>query len=347
LAGTCLERSGLVNPDAFAPLRAVLERRTDVDLNEVHHAFETAQRWHRGQLRRSGDPYITHPVAVATIVAELHQDTDAISAALLHDLLEDTPYTPNQLRVEFGPRVSALVEGVRALDHPDKVAELEQRWLASPLPTESADHDVMVIKIADRLHNMRTIRHLRRRTQVTKSQQTLSLVAPLAHQLGFATVKRELEELAFTVLRPSWRQHPPGPDSTRPLLRLLGWLLPASSRRRWIEEWTGEIGALSTRRARAGFLLRLATLSLPRLAIVLRSERPDRKPALSSPLARAIGTLITGATVASVGVSPAAALVVATVATLTTAALAILVLFSKTDTAAKRLSEILRAWRRP
>jgi hypothetical protein len=330
-----------MNRDAYAPLRSALERRDDIDTGQIHRAYETAARWHHGQVRRSGDPFITHPVAVAVIVAELGQGTDVISAALLHDLLDDTPYTANQMRVEFGPRIFALVHDMATLGHPDKVADLEQRWLAGSPPLESSERDVLTIKIADRLHNMRTIRHLSRDRRTIHSRQTLSLVAPLAHQLGFTTVKRELEELALDALRPSGRQRPRRPADR--LLRILGRPLPAVSRRRWIEEWIGELAALPPGRARLGFLIRVATLSLPRLAVLLRSERDDRKPVLGSGLARTVGALIAGATVAGAGVSPAAAAVVA----LTAAALLVLILFSKTDTAARRLGEILRAWRRP
>lgn len=179
-------------PDGFAPLRRALTDRLDVDHAEVYRAYQTAERWHRGQRRRSGDPFVTHPVEVATIVAGLGQDTGTICAALLHDIVDDTPYTRNQLRAEFGARVAGIVETIGELDRPEYVTALEQRWLSGPAPAAPAEVCVLAVKVADRLHNMRTIeaRSLASRARIARATQ--DVLIPLCDRLGIQYLKREL-----------------------------------------------------------------------------------------------------------------------------------------------------------
>jgi hypothetical protein len=250
------------------------------------------------------------------------------------------------LRAEFGPRIAGIVDGVGELDQPEHIAALERHLLNVNGPPAPADVCVLAVKIADRLHNMQTIKHLHRNRQVAKSHQTLALVVPLAHLLGFAAVKRELEELAFSVLRPPGYVSG-GPAAIRAVLRLLGWLLPTRSRARWVQEWIGELAMLPGRAARIAFLLRIAVFSLPRLAIVLRRDRiVPAAPRLGGYVIRAAGTVVAGVTVAGVGISPQAGLWVGVAGVLAATVLLACVLFGRDDTAARRLAQIIHAWRR-
>ena len=172
------------------------------DLKTLQRGYETAEHFHRGQLRKSGDPYITHPLAVATILAELGMDTTTIIAALLHDTVEDTGYTIEQLEVDFGAEVARLVDGVTKLDKVKFGAAAEAETIRKMVVAMARDPRVLVIKLCDRLHNMRTLRFLPREKQERKSRETLEVLAPLAHRLGMNTVKWELEDLAFSTLYP-------------------------------------------------------------------------------------------------------------------------------------------------
>ena len=172
------------------------------DVRLIERAYESAAYWHRDQKRRSGDPYITHPLAVATILAELGMNTETICAALLHDTVEDTPYTLTELRSEFGEDIAALVDGVTKLDKVKYGESAEAETVRKMVVAMSRDIRVLVIKLADRLHNMRTLRYLPREKQERKSRETLEIFAPLAHRLGMNTVKWELEDLAFATLYP-------------------------------------------------------------------------------------------------------------------------------------------------
>src|SRR6202042_2905356 len=164
--------------------------------------YEVAAHWHKDQKRKSGDPYITHPLAVATILAELGMNTETICAALLHDTVEDTAYTLDELRSVFGEDVSALVDGVTKLDKVKYGASAEAETVRKMVVAMSRDIRVLVIKLADRLHNMRTLRYMPRDKQERKANETLEIYAPLAHRLGMNTVKWELEDLAFATLYP-------------------------------------------------------------------------------------------------------------------------------------------------
>ncbi|UGQ56610.1 RelA/SpoT family protein [Rhodococcus pyridinivorans] len=172
------------------------------DLSQLQRAYDVAEERHASQKRKSGDPYITHPLAVATILAELGMDTTTLVAALLHDTVEDTGYTLEQLTTEFGEEVAHLVDGVTKLDKVVLGSAAEGETIRKMIIAMARDPRVLVIKVADRLHNMRTMRFLPPEKQARKARETLEVIAPLAHRLGMATVKWELEDLAFAILHP-------------------------------------------------------------------------------------------------------------------------------------------------
>jgi len=172
------------------------------DVRLIQRAFDTAARLHSGQYRKSGDPYITHPLAVATILANLGMDTTTLVAALLHDTIEDTDYTLDQMRAEFGAEVALLVDGVTKLDKVKLGDAAKAETIRKMVVAMAKDPRVLVIKLADRLHNMRTLMFLPREKQEQKARETLEILAPLAHRLGMNTIKWELEDLAFSTLYP-------------------------------------------------------------------------------------------------------------------------------------------------
>jgi GTP pyrophosphokinase len=173
-----------------------------VDARLLQRGYDLAEQCHRGQLRKSGDPYITHPLAVATILAELGMDTTTLVAALLHDTVEDTGLTLDDITAEFGSEVAHLVDGVTKLDKVKFGAAAEAETIRKMVVAMARDPRVLVIKLADRLHNMRTLRFLPPEKQERKARETLEVLAPLAHRLGMNTVKWELEDLAFATLYP-------------------------------------------------------------------------------------------------------------------------------------------------
>jgi GTP pyrophosphokinase len=172
------------------------------DVRVLVRAYEVAEQCHEGQRRRSGDPYITHPLAVTTILAELGMDTTTLVAALLHDTVEDTRYTLDDVRSEFGVDVAHLVDGVTKLDKVQFGDAAEAETIRKMVVAMARDPRVLVIKLADRLHNMRTLRWLQQEKQERIARQTLEIFAPLAHRLGMNTLKWELEDLAFATLYP-------------------------------------------------------------------------------------------------------------------------------------------------
>ncbi len=191
-----------VNP-VLDPLLAIHKQfhpRADVEL--LDRAYSTAERLHDGVFRKSGDPYITHPLAVATIAAEIGMDTTTVVAALLHDTVEDTDYSLEDLTGDFGPEVARLVDGVTKLDKVALGAAAEAETIRKMVVAMATDPRVLVIKVCDRLHNMRTMRFLAPEKQAKKARQTLDVIAPLAHRLGMASVKWELEDLSFAILYP-------------------------------------------------------------------------------------------------------------------------------------------------
>ena len=172
------------------------------NLTLLQRAYDVAEERHANQLRQSGDPYITHPLAVASILAELEMDTTTLIAALLHDTVEDTGYTLDALTEEFGTEVGHLVDGVTKLDKVALGIAAEGETIRKMILAMARDPRVLVIKVADRLHNMRTMRFLPPEKQARKARETLEVIAPLAHRLGMATVKWELEDLSFAILHP-------------------------------------------------------------------------------------------------------------------------------------------------
>jgi GTP pyrophosphokinase len=202
LARLGAQRGGNVNPVLEPLIKTLRATHPKADVRLVERAYGVAAHWHRHQQRRSGDPFITHPLAVATILAELGMNHETICAALLHDTVEDTPYTLDELRSEFGEDIAALVDGVTKLDKVKYGESAEAETVRKMVVAMSRDIRVLVIKLADRLHNMRTLRYLPREKQERKSREVLEIFAPLAHRLGMNTIKWELEDLAFGTLYP-------------------------------------------------------------------------------------------------------------------------------------------------
>jgi GTP pyrophosphokinase len=189
----------------LAPLvNAYLERHRRGDTTMIEHAYDIARDAHREQVRRSGEPYITHPVGVALVLADLGLDDITIAAALLHDAVEDTTVTSADIERELGADVAAIVDGVTKLDRLqfDSKEAQQAATLRKMLVAMAKDIRVLLIKLADRLHNMRTIASLPEFKQRRISQETLDIYAPLAHRLGIADMKWQLEDTSFAVLYP-------------------------------------------------------------------------------------------------------------------------------------------------
>jgi len=193
---------GGINPVLEPLIKTMRATHPKADVRMVEHAYDVAAAQHAGTLRKSGDPYITHPLAVATILAELGMNHETLCAALLHDTIEDTSYTLAELRREFGDDIAELVDGVTKLDKVKYGEAAQAETVRKMVVAMSRDIRVLVIKLADRLHNMRTLRYLPRPKQEQKSREVLEIFAPLAHRLGMNTVKWELEDLAFATLFP-------------------------------------------------------------------------------------------------------------------------------------------------
>ena len=174
------------------------------EAEQIMRALAFAQQAHRGQSRASGDPYVAHPLAVATILADLKMDAPTIVAALLHDVVEDTPYTLDDIEERFGSEVAQLVDGVTKLDRlEERTREEEQAEnLRKMFLAMAKDIRVILIKLADRLHNMRTLKHLTQDRVHRIAKETMEIYAPLAHRLGIFRIKWELEDLAFQHLHP-------------------------------------------------------------------------------------------------------------------------------------------------
>ncbi|MFT0848449.1 bifunctional (p)ppGpp synthetase/guanosine-3',5'-bis(diphosphate) 3'-pyrophosphohydrolase [Actinomycetaceae bacterium L2_0104] len=189
-------------PAVLEPLMRALGTK-NVDKGRIIHAFEIADECHEGQNRKSGEPYITHPVAVATILAELGMDEDTIVGALLHDTVEDTGYTLAEVRREFGPTVELLVDGVTKLDKVEYGEAAQAETVRKMVIAMSKDIRVLLIKLADRLHNARTWKYVNPESAKKKARETLEIYAPLAHRLGMNSIKWELEDLSFKAMYPS------------------------------------------------------------------------------------------------------------------------------------------------
>jgi guanosine-3',5'-bis(diphosphate) 3'-pyrophosphohydrolase len=191
--------------DALAPLLGTYrERHPKGDTTLILRAFELAERAHEGQLRKSGEAYISHPLAVATILAGLSLDDITVAAALLHDAVEDTGLTVADLEGDFGPAVASIVDGVTKLERIrfDSRQAQQAATMRKMLVAMAKDPRVLLIKLADRLHNMRTIAAMPEWKQKRTAQETLDIYAPLAHRFGIQDIKWQLEDLGFATLHP-------------------------------------------------------------------------------------------------------------------------------------------------
>jgi guanosine-3',5'-bis(diphosphate) 3'-pyrophosphohydrolase len=195
-------RSQASNPVLEPLFRAVRANHPKADLALLERAYTTAETMHGTQMRKSGDPYITHPLAVTTILAGIGMTEPTLVAALLHDTVEDTPYTLDQCREDFGDEVAQMVDGVTKLDKVQYGDSAQAETIRKMIVAMSRDIRVLVIKLADRLHNMRTLRYVPQKSQERTARETLDIYAPLAHRLGMNTIKWELEDLAFATLHP-------------------------------------------------------------------------------------------------------------------------------------------------
>jgi guanosine-3',5'-bis(diphosphate) 3'-pyrophosphohydrolase len=190
------------HPELEPVLRTLRRYHPKGDARAVERAYEMAEYLHRDQQRRSGEPYITHPVAVTAILAELGMPAPTLAAALLHDTVEDCGYSLDALREDFGDEIALLVDGVTKLDKVTYGEASAAETVRKMVVAMARDIRVLVIKLADRLHNMRTLRWLPEEKQQKKAKETLEIYAPLAHRLGMNAIKWELEDLSFATMYP-------------------------------------------------------------------------------------------------------------------------------------------------
>jgi GTP diphosphokinase / guanosine-3',5'-bis(diphosphate) 3'-diphosphatase len=190
--------------DAVRPLIAAHRRIfSGADAAPLRHAYDVAARWHEGQVRKSGAPYITHPLAVAILLADIGMDTTTLVAALLHDTVEDTGLTIGEVKAEFGAEVAVLVDGVTKLDGAKWGDHAEAETFRKMIVAASIDLRVLVIKLADRVHNLRTLgHHAKREKRERIARASMELLVPFAQRLGLYEYQRELEDLAFATLAP-------------------------------------------------------------------------------------------------------------------------------------------------
>nr|PZN34463.1 MAG: GTP pyrophosphokinase [Actinomycetota bacterium] len=223
-------------PPAIARLvESFLERHPDGDVATIVRAYEVAKRAHRGQVRKTGDPYITHPIAVAEMLADYGLDGATLAAALMHDTVEDTDVTLEQIQAEFGEEIARLIDGVTKLDRV-RFTSREQAQAATirkMVVAMAQDVRVLLIKLCDRLHNLRTVDALREEKQQRVARETLDVYAPLAHRLGVQEIKHEFEDRCFAILYPG-----PNAEITARLAEA------APEREAFLEKMMGEIKAL-------------------------------------------------------------------------------------------------------
>jgi hypothetical protein len=245
----------------IGPLLSRLEDRfDDGDLELVDLAYRRAAKHHDGRLRHSGDPYITHPIEVASLAATAKADAATVCAALLHDIV-DTGYDLHALHAEFGAEIAGLVASVMALD------------LGRPMP---CDQRVLLLKLFDRLHNMRTIEHLPRQKQRLKSLDTLGWFVPVARRLGLEPIAAELEFLAHERLDP-------GPGFMT--VRAASMVFPPSARSRYLREWSVQFAEVDTRR---GAYILETLCGVPGMAVLL--WRPHARVLIRKVLTPAFAT---------------------------------------------------------
>ncbi|AKJ10324.1 kinase [Streptomyces incarnatus] len=195
-------------PDAIGHVvEAHRAHHPDADIDPLRRAYVLAESSHRGQMRKSGEPYITHPLAVTLILAELGAETTTLTASLLHDTVEDTDVTLEQVREQFGEEVRYLVDGVTKLEKVDYGAAAEPETFRKMLVATGSDVRVMSIKLADRLHNMRTLGVMRPEKQARIAKVTRDVLIPLAERLGVQALKTEMEDLVFAILHPEEYDH--------------------------------------------------------------------------------------------------------------------------------------------
>jgi hypothetical protein len=257
-------------------VRALPDTLTVAQRQLVERAYTVAAYWHRGQKRKSGDPYITHPVAVAVILTELGMDHEIVCAGLLHDVLLDTACSEAELTREFGQRITDLLVGLRTLEDP-------------PDDWESiTDERVLTLKLVDRLHNLRTMRFLSPDRQRQKSVQTLEEFVPVARRLGMDEVRRELEELATTRLS-SFDET--GIRASFLTIAAGSTILPYEQRARWLEEWLSDLHALPDGSRRRRFTAQLLA-GMPKLAVTLRWPLLDLRDLMARRLRRFAGWIV-------------------------------------------------------
>ena len=189
-------------PEIDELVRTLRRRDARAEVTLVQRAYDVAKRAHEGQFRRSGEEYITHPIAVAQILADLGVGAVTVSAALLHDTVEDTDYSLDDLRRDFGDEIAMLVDGVTKLDKVTYGDHAQAETVRKMVVAMSKDIRVLVIKLADRLHNARTWGFMKPESAQRKAKETLEIYAPLAHRMGIQAIKNELEDLSFAVLHP-------------------------------------------------------------------------------------------------------------------------------------------------
>ncbi len=185
-------------------IEEVKKYREDADIDLIERAYLVAEEGHRGQMRASGEKYIVHPLSVAKILAELEPDDTTIAAALLHDVVEDTLFTLDEIRDMFGDEIALLIDGVTKLGKIEYKSK-EERQLETyrkMILATSKDIRVIIIKLADRLHNMRTLKFMREDKRKRIARETLEIYAPLANRLGISNIKWELEDLSLRYLEP-------------------------------------------------------------------------------------------------------------------------------------------------
>lgn len=309
-------------------LARIASHRPGADGQLITRAYQAAAHWHQGQTRMSGDAYLTHPVAVAAILAELDPDDQMLCAALLHDTVQYSGYTLAAMRQDFGAEIAGLVAAVMAVDG---IAAEQVHAIGTDIAAALVgDRRALVIKLADRLHNTRTIRHLPRARQLDKSRQTRDVMVPLARTLGMDSIGAELESRAAATL--SGR---PGGTASGQLLAVAAAVLPPGARDRWRAEWLAELHYLPTRRERIMFAAQIV-LGIGRLAAMLY------QPAAA--IRRAFGVVLAAAAVASglvVGGWRAAIAVSAAILAVLAAVLWVL----RCDDRTRRLAELIRAVR--
>ena len=218
------------HPELEPVLRDLRRYHPKADVRLVSRAYEMADYLHRDQKRRSGEPYITHPLAITAILADMGMPAPTLAAALLHDTVEDCGYSLDALREDFGDEVALLVDGVTKLDKVTYGEASAAETVRKMVVAMARDIRVLVIKLVDRLHNMRTLQWLPEDKQQKKAKETLEIYAPLAHRLGMNTIKWELEDLSFATMYPKMYEE---------IVRLVGERAP--SREKYLSQVISDI----------------------------------------------------------------------------------------------------------